>query len=101
MQGTEGQDQVPAADFESISQQLATGFLRDGERASQSIIFGSEAVDPQVHHDDDKERDHEPEVLLPTAYHRMPLKVLLVHAWATHTGTQHPFSKLVSTGPHR
>jgi hypothetical protein len=97
MQGTEGQDQVPAADFESTSQQLATGFLRDGERASQSIIFGTEAVDLQG---DDKERDHEPEVLLSTAYHRMPLKVLLVDAWATYTGTQHLFSELVSTGTH-
>jgi hypothetical protein len=100
MQGTKGQDQVPAADSESTSQQLATGSLLDGERLSQSVIFGSEAADPQAQHDDDKERDHEPEVLLPTSYRRMPLKVLLVRAWATHTGTQRLFSKFVSTGPH-
>lgn len=101
MQGTEGQDQMPTADFESVSRQPATGFPHGGERAPQSIIFGSEAVDPQLHHDDDKERDREPEVLLPTAYHRTPLKVLLAHAWAKHTRTQHPLSKSLSAGSHR
>ena len=102
MQGTEGQDQVPTADFDSVSRQPATGFPHDGEGATQSISFGSEAVDrdPRVHHDDD-ERDDEPEVLLPTAYYRALLKLLSAHVWATCTRTQHPLSKFVSAGSHR